>query len=249
MLPSRTHADVGELLGREPAAEAGEVRRVGAGEPVDRLVGIADHAQVGAVAEPGPQQAELRGAGVLELVDEEVAEAPALRGGELGVALEHVGAAGDEVVEVDEPALALLALVAAEDAGDLGRRARRGAAGGGDGPLVAVGLDQRALAHSISDASSAARSAPSRPAPASSGTRMRTLRSSRPGIGAALLLGPAPQLREGDGVERAGGDRVAHPEPAEAGAQLARGLAGEGDREHVAGIDRAPRATATRCAG
>ena len=30
---------------------------------------------------------------------------------------------------------------------------------------------------------------------------------------------------------------LAHPEAAEAGAQLAGGLAGEGDREHVTGID------------
>ena len=83
---------------RNPARYDG----VGAGEPVDRLVGVADDAQVGAVAEPGAHQPELRRAGVLELVDEEVTEPPALRGRELGVAFEHVGAPDDEVVEVDE---------------------------------------------------------------------------------------------------------------------------------------------------
>ena len=39
-------------------------------------------------------------------------------------------------------------------------------------------------------------------------------------------------------MEGAGGDRSAHAEAAEAGAQLAGGLAGEGDREHVRGIDQ-----------
>ena len=90
--PEAHEADVGEALGREPAPEAGEVRRVGAGEPVDRLVGVADHAQVGPVAEPRAHEPELRRARVLELVDEEVTEPPSLRSRELGVALEHVGA-------------------------------------------------------------------------------------------------------------------------------------------------------------
>ena len=38
-------------------------------------------------------------------------------------------------------------------------------------------------------------------------------------------------------MEGAGGDRSAYAETTEARAQLAGGLAGEGDREHVRGID------------
>jgi hypothetical protein len=67
-----------------------------------------------------------------------VAEAPALRGGEVGVVLERVGALPDEVVEVDEAALALLALVPAVDRRDLGGRARGIAVGDRDRLLVVV---------------------------------------------------------------------------------------------------------------
>ena len=144
--PRRTTPDRrGSARAGSHRRNAGEVRRVGAGEAVDRLVGVADDAEVAAVAEPRAEQPELRGARVLELVDEEVTEPPALRGGELGVALEHVGAAGDQVVEVDQAALALLPLVVAVDRRDLGRRPGGGATGGGDRPLVAVGLHQPGL--------------------------------------------------------------------------------------------------------
>ncbi len=210
----------GKLLGGNQRRKPAEVRRVGAGEPVDRLVGIADHAQVAAVAEPGPQQAELRGAGVLELVDEEVAEAPPLRGGELGVALEHVGAAGDEVVEVDEPALALLALVAAEDrrrprpagAGWCGRRRRPPARSRRASPAGPWPTRSRRRARRRA-------SAPSRPRRREQRQEDPDLAFEQRGHGAALFVGPAAELRQRDGVERAGGDRLAH---AEAGRGAAR---------------------------
>ena len=51
---------------------------------------------------------------------------------------------------------------------------------------------------------------------------MRHLAVEQLGHGAALLVGPAPQLGEGDGVERAGGDRLAHAEPREAGCAARR---------------------------
>ena len=60
---------------------------------------------------------------------------------------------------------------------------------------------------------------------------------------------PAPELGERDRVERARGDPAADPEPAEPGAQLARGLAGERDREDVVRVDVARRAPATRSGG
>ena len=128
--PEADDPDVGEAFGRKLCGEAYEERWVGAGEPVDRLVAVADDAEVGAFSEPRPEQPELRRARILELVDEEVPESPALRGREVGVAFEHVGAARDEVVEVDEAAAPLLALVLAVHLCHLGRRpggcARRG---------------------------------------------------------------------------------------------------------------------------
>ena len=93
---------------REHEAEVEERRRVGAREAVDRLGGVADDGEVVAVAEPRAEQAELQRRGVLELVDEQVPEAPALRGRELVVALDRVGAAAEHVVEVEDAALALL---------------------------------------------------------------------------------------------------------------------------------------------
>src|SRR5437870_4228476 len=82
---------------------------------------IADHAQVVAVTEPPVQQSGLRGRDVLELVDEEVAEPPALGDGELGVSLERIGAQPDQVVEVDESLAPLLALVPRVQVGHFGR--------------------------------------------------------------------------------------------------------------------------------
>ena len=75
------------------AFERDERRGVGAGEAVDRLRGIADDGEIGRVAEPGAQQPELQRRRVLELVDEEVPEPPALPGRELLVARDRVGAA------------------------------------------------------------------------------------------------------------------------------------------------------------
>ena len=52
--------------------QAGEQRGVGAVEPVDGLVRVADDEEVGIVGEHGGEEAELGGVDVLHLVDEEV---------------------------------------------------------------------------------------------------------------------------------------------------------------------------------
>ena len=126
-------------------AERAEVRRVAAAEPVDRLVGVADRAEIVAVAEPATQHAQLRRADVLKLVDEEMAEPPALRCGEGLVVLERVAAQRQQVVEVEQPAPPLLPLVPGVDGGDLRRRTGWCAAGEAHRRLVAVGLDQAGL--------------------------------------------------------------------------------------------------------
>ena len=95
------------LVPREDLGQAVEQGRVGAVEAVDRLVGVADHEEVGLVGQHGGQQAELGRVDVLHLVDEEVPGAPADGVGELAVARQRVGAGHDA-----------------------GRRSRAGAAGG-----------------------------------------------------------------------------------------------------------------------
>ena len=116
---SVVRAEPDDRRARELVGESRQEPGVGARERIDRLVGVADDAEVRAVTEPGAQQVELRAGHVLELVDEEVPEPPPLRGRELGVRLERFRARADEIVEVEETALALLALVARVDARDL----------------------------------------------------------------------------------------------------------------------------------
>ena len=72
-------------------------------------MGVAHHEHVPPVAAPRLEQPELQRVDVLELVDEEVAEAPALGGGEAGVALDGAGARAEQVVEVDDVASVALA--------------------------------------------------------------------------------------------------------------------------------------------
>ena len=101
--------------------QAVEQGRVGAVEPVDGLVGVADDEEVGLVAQHGGQQAELGRVDVLHLVDEEVPGAPSDRLGELGVARQRVGAGHDQVVEVEQSPPTPLLLVAGEGVGHLAR--------------------------------------------------------------------------------------------------------------------------------
>ena len=238
-------ADVGEPLGRELCGEPDEERRVGAGEPVDRLVGVADDAEVGAVAEPRPQQPELRRARVLELVDEEMAEAPALRGGELGVALEHVGTAGDEVVEVDEAA------ACASGARTRGRPSATSAAGRGgvragerDRPARSRRGARAGPWPTRSRTRARRRAAPaSRPRTLSSGTSRRTLRSSSVGIVRCSSAARRRSCASAMAWNVPAVTDVLDAEAAEARPQLARGLARERDaRARGAGRRRRSRA-------
>ncbi len=61
----------------EVVLEAADVPDVRAAPAVDRLVVVADDAEVPVVADDALQEAVLRGVRVLELVDEDVVEAPA----------------------------------------------------------------------------------------------------------------------------------------------------------------------------
>ena len=230
---------------REVAREVGERRRVGARERVDRLRRVADHAEVGAIPEPGPQEADLQRGRVLELVDEHVPEPPALRGCERRVALDRVGAPAEQVVEVATPALALLGFVAGVEVGDLGRGHRRvPARPRRPRPRSAPGDRPRALAHSISAARSATSAVRPGPVAPTSGAEQPRLRGQDRGCVPALFVRAPPELGERERVEGAGGDPfdLERSEPVD---QLTCGFARERDREHVArlgvAVARAPR--------
>ncbi len=89
-----------ELRAREVALELEDVADVGSAEGVDRLIGVADGADVAVLAAEQLEQPVLRVVRVLVLVDEDVAERllPALAG--LREALEHLDREHEQVVEV-----------------------------------------------------------------------------------------------------------------------------------------------------
>ena len=108
------HAGRGVTVG-----QAFEEGGVGPVPGVDGLIGITDHAEVEAVAQPGLQQPELGRVDVLELVDEQVPVAPAQAGGELRVLLDGRGAGQEQVVEVDQATLLVVGLVGLVEGGHL----------------------------------------------------------------------------------------------------------------------------------
>ena len=199
--------------------------RAGAGERVDRLVVVADDAEVVTVAEPVLEQLLLQEVDVLVLVDGERAVLRAERVAHLRVLLEEPQRELEQVFEVDQALGLLPPLVLAEDTvhqvdGD-GRLAALG--------LGAVALDGNAavlrpldLGREIARGAELERRR----------QRVRDLAQSERlrGQDPPDALGcEVPQLAKRRRVEGSGADAL-HPERGEASAQLARGLVGEGDR-------------------
>ena len=211
-------------------------RGVGAGERVDRLRDVTDDAEIGAIAEPGSQQAELEGRRVLELVDEQVPEPPALAGRERRVALDRVGTPAEQVVEVAAPPLALLGFVPAVEVGDLARR-RDGVPAGRDrgGGVPLRGVAMRALAHSISAARSLTSAARPGPVFPRSGDRRRALDAST--VGASR---PCSSARRRSCASASAWNVPAvtplDPQRTQPFDELAGGFARERDGEHVTGL-------------
>ena len=100
--------------GAEELAQPVEQRGVGTVPSVDGLMGITDHAEVPRVAEQGPDQPELGGVHVLELVDGEVTVSPSHALGEALVIGQQVGCSDQQVVEVEAVPLGEGRLVGAE---------------------------------------------------------------------------------------------------------------------------------------
>ena len=108
----------------EPALELGEGGEAGAAESVDRLVVVADdHDVVGPVRRPAEQldELDLGDVGVLELVDQDVAELALLAAQDVGPGLEQLRDGGDLLAEVERAAPRELLLVGVVDSGELGQ--------------------------------------------------------------------------------------------------------------------------------
>jgi hypothetical protein len=131
--------ELDDLRAGEQLGEPQDVGRVGAAPAVDRLVVVADDHQVLVIGDQVADQAELRGVGVLELVDEHEAEP-------LGPSPRHVGGAreqpdrlDDQIVEVERRARPQHVLVARIDQPGLDV-----VVVGGVRPVL-VGADERVL--------------------------------------------------------------------------------------------------------
>ncbi len=81
--------------------EAQDVADLGAAPAVDRLVVVADTAQIAPGLGQEPQPQILRDVGVLVLVDQDIAEAPVVVGEDLGVLGEQGQVVQQEVAEID----------------------------------------------------------------------------------------------------------------------------------------------------
>jgi hypothetical protein len=204
----------------------------------DALVRVAHDAKVGAVAAPSLQEAELRGVDVLELVDEQVAEAPPLTGRELAIGFERLRAHEEEIVEVDETAPALLVLVSLEDRRDGCRGQRWRATEVCRLPLVLIGTDHASLGPldlccDIDRLHGGALRAGEQ-------WREEAHLAFEQRRGPLATIGPpAPELPVREGMEGARRDLVADAERVEADRKLTGSLARERDDEHVTGVRRA----------
>ena len=146
---------------------------------------------------------------VLELVDVEVAVAPADGGGIAGIGPEVPDGQGEEIIEVDQALAPLLLLVADHDLGQVIDRDRGLAPGCPGGRPVALGLDRPGpgpvdLGHHVGgvDAASAADELGHEPDLA-----VEQVRGRDPPLGPTLA-----QLGQGHGVEGAGRDPIAQAE-------------------------------------
>ena len=258
-----------QQAGAEPAGGA-QRHHVGAGAPsargksvgksrmprtsaprnaVDRLVRVADHDQVAAVAGERPEQRDLAGVGVLVLVDEDVrnwrAQLVAVRLGLDRGAADQVGVVGGAlVVEVGE------VLLEEQPGGDELRqalglaRARRSVlaveallAGPGRARRAPRGRSRGCRARARSDSGQRTDSGWSVSSSRST-TSCSGADSSRSGAVVELGRRVAADQPVGEGVERRaqrGRHRAAEPggDPV---AQLLGGLAGEGQRQHLVGL-------------
>jgi hypothetical protein len=227
---------------REVLLELDDVADARAAEGVDRLVGVADHAQLGRFrprhrrCHQLPDELVLGVVGVLVLVDEHVPEpAPVvLRDG--GQPIQQRDRLHDQVVEVERVGRAQALLVDGVDVGDLALVLVGGAGRGvvrGDQLVLEVRDLRREPARRelLRVELEVAGDEPDQPARVV-GVVHRERRAD------AEVLGLAPQDANAHRVERGDPHRVGPPpdESVDPILHLGRGLVGEGDRHDLAGV-------------
>ena len=104
---------------RKGVLELEDVPHVRTPEAVDRLVSVADDADVVVLLGQGQHEVVLDDVGVLVLVDQHVLEAALVVGEEVGLRLEELDGLGEEVVEVHRTGSLEASLVLAVDVADL----------------------------------------------------------------------------------------------------------------------------------
>ena len=104
---------------RKGVLELEDVPHVRTPELVDRLVAVADDADVVVLLGQGQHEVVLDDVGVLVLVDQDVLEAALVVGEEVGLGVEELDGLGEEVVEVHGPGALEAGLVLPEDVADL----------------------------------------------------------------------------------------------------------------------------------
>ncbi len=237
--PVRELEDLGRravvLFESEDAALHGQqMLRGRAGEGVDRLVVVADDAELVAAAEPALEQRLLEQVDVLVLVDRERSVARAERVGRGRVLVVEPDRQLEQILEVDASLPLFLVLVAAEDADHQVGRDRR---------LVPVErLDVRVgrqapvlrpldLAGQVAERPELVRRR-QRAADRLERQRLRRQHLAEP------VADEVPELRERGGVERARLDAL-RAELLKPGTHLAGGLVGERDGEDLGRLERA----------
>jgi hypothetical protein len=228
-------AQLHDLPPVEQVDQAVEQRGIGTVPAVDGLVGVTHRAEVAVGPEPRLEQFELQRVDVLELVDEQVAEPPALGLGEARVGPERLGAALEQIVEVDQPAGALGRFVTGEDLFHQTGVDRRPPAPALERGAVAVGADGTGSGpidlHLDPGQGRAIEAGPTDPAQhaAPVGQQRR--------LPLALIVPAGPQHRQRHGVERAGGRQVAQAERPQSAAQLSGRLPGERDAQRPPAVE------------
>ena len=212
--------------------------RVGAGEGVDGLRGVADDAQLVAPAEPQVEQRRLQRGDVLELVDDEALVLPAHLGGDPLVVGEQPGGEEQDVLHVHAALAALDVLVGGEHARDRrGVEIGDGAAARRREPGVVVGVDVADLGPLDLGGEVAQQRLVGVDAHLAGGEgEHRQLGLGQRGqLGAGGRRPEVAQLAQRGGVEGAS----LHPgraQRAQPPAHLAGGAGGEGHGEHLGGL-------------
>ena len=106
---------------RVARAEVEQIARGRAGEGIDGLARVADHAQLVVVPEPLVEQRLLQGADVLVFIDDDVVVLPADRGRDRRMVGEQADGEQQDILEVDDRALALDLLVDIEQPDEIRR--------------------------------------------------------------------------------------------------------------------------------